>query len=143
MMIKYRVHEVAKDFDIPSKNIVAILKDHFGVEKKSQTALEENELNVIFDAVTLERQVESFDAYFAAGEEARKARKEQAEKEKADRAAEQARIAAEFLAAAKAAQAAEKTEDKPAKADAKPAAEAPKAKGARRTAKKADDTTKE
>ncbi len=130
MMIKYRVHEVAKDFDIPSKNIVTILKEHFGVEKKSQTALEENELNVIFDAVTMERQVESFDAYFAAGEEARKARKEQAEKEKADRAAEQARIAAEFLAAAKAAQAPAKAEEKPAKAEAKPAAEAPKAPAA-------------
>ena len=130
MMIKYRVHEVAKDFDIPSKNIVTILKEHFGVEKKSQTALEENELNVIFDAVTMERQVESFDAYFAAGEEARKARKEQAEKEKTDRAAEQARIAAEFLAAAKAAQAPAKAEEKPTKAEAKPAAEAPKAPAA-------------
>ncbi len=137
MMIKYRVHEVAKDFDIPSKNIVTLLKDHFGVEKKSQTALEENELNVIFDAVTLEHQVESFDAYFAAGEAARKARKEQVEKEKADRAAEQARIAAEFLAAAKAAQApAEKKDAAPAADSKKEAPKAPTAEVKRPVEKK-------
>ena len=121
MMIKYRVHEVAKDLDIPSKVVVTILKDHFGVEKKSQTALEEAELDVIFDAVTQQHQVESFDAYFQAGEAARAARKEQAEKEKAEREAEQARIAAEFLAAA---QAAKKAEADAAKKDAKAAASA-------------------
>ena len=103
MMIKYRVHEVAKDLDIPSKVVVSLIKEHFGVEKKSQTALEEAELDVIFDAVTQQNQVESFDAYFAAGEAARAARKEKEAAEKAAREAEQARIAAEFLAAAKAA----------------------------------------
>ena len=39
MMIKYRVHEVAKDLDISSKIVVSLIKEHFGVEKKSQTAL--------------------------------------------------------------------------------------------------------
>ena len=134
MMVKYRVHEVAKDFDIPSKTVVTILKEHFDTEKKAQTALEENELDIIFDAVTQQYQVESFDAYFAAGEKARQARKEQAEKEKADREAEQARIAAEFLAAAKAAAKAEKAE--------KAAAEAPKTEKVEKTedaAKKAEE----
>ena len=93
MMIKYRVHEVAKDFDVPSKTVMQILKEHFDSEKKAQTALEEDELNVVFDAITRSKAVDSFDDYFAAGEKAREERKKQAEKEKADREAEQARIA--------------------------------------------------
>ena len=118
MMIKYRVHEVAKDFDVPSKTVMQILKEHFDSEKKAQTALEEDELNVVFDAITRSKAVDSFDDYFAAGEKAREERKKQAEKEKADREAEQARIAAEFLAAAKAAKDGNKAD---AKADAKDA----------------------
>ena len=40
MLIKYRVHEVAKDFDVPSKDVVELLKKHFGETKKHMTALE-------------------------------------------------------------------------------------------------------
>lgn len=35
MLIKYRVHEVAKDFDVPSKDVVELLKKHFGDTKKN------------------------------------------------------------------------------------------------------------
>ena len=101
MMIKYRVHEVAKDFDVPSKQVLEILNAYFDEPKKSMTALEEDELDVVFEYMTQQNQVDSFDHYFALGEEARAARKAAAEKEKADRLAEQARIAAELAAAAK------------------------------------------
>ena len=30
MMIKYRVHEVAKDLNVPSKEVVDLLKKYFG-----------------------------------------------------------------------------------------------------------------
>ena len=30
MMIKYRVHEVAKDLNVPSKEIIDLLQKHFG-----------------------------------------------------------------------------------------------------------------
>ena len=65
MINKYRVHEVAKDFDCPSKEILDIVTKHFEGQKKSMTALEEAELDVIFEIVTQENSVESFDAYFA------------------------------------------------------------------------------
>ena len=75
MMIKYRVHEVAKDFDMQSKDIVNILKKHFDEPKKTQSPLEENELDIVFEEITQANQVENFDAYFAAGEKAREERK--------------------------------------------------------------------
>ncbi|MCI9272925.1 MAG: translation initiation factor IF-2 [Clostridiales bacterium] len=65
MMIKYRVHEVAKDLNVPSKEIVDLLQKHFGEVKKHMTALNEAELDVIFEHYTQARQLESFDAYFA------------------------------------------------------------------------------
>ena len=71
MLIKYRVHEVAKDFGLQSKEVVELLKKYFPTAKKSMTALEEDELDVIFDYLTQNNQVESFDEYFAEGEKAR------------------------------------------------------------------------
>ncbi len=66
MIKKYKVHEVAKDFDIQSKFIIEKLSQHFEGEKKSQTALDEKELDFIFDTITKENSVKSFDEYFNA-----------------------------------------------------------------------------
>ncbi|NLA72274.1 MAG: translation initiation factor IF-2 [Clostridiales bacterium] len=65
MMIKYRVHEVAKDFDLTSRDISGILKKYLDVSKKAQTALEDTELDIIFETLTQRFSVESFDEYFA------------------------------------------------------------------------------
>lgn len=65
MMKKYKLSEVAKDFNIPSKAIVELLGKYFEGEKKSQTALEDKELDVVFDVLTKENSVENFDEYFA------------------------------------------------------------------------------
>ena len=62
MMIKYRVHEVAKDLDIPSKQVVDLLAKYFDTPKKHMTALTEEELNVVFETVTQDHQVDSFDS---------------------------------------------------------------------------------
>ena len=80
MINKYRVHEVAKDFDCPSKEILDIVTKHFEGQKKSMTALEEAELDVIFEIVTQENSVESFDAYFATANEPKKEEKKPAAK---------------------------------------------------------------
>ena len=98
MMIKYRVHELAKDFDLNTKDVLEMLAKYVDSPKKSMTALEENELNIVFDLITQKNSVESFDAYFAAGEEAAAKRAEQ----KAAKAAEQAALA-EMLRAQQAA----------------------------------------
>ena len=44
MMIKYRVREVAKDLDIPNKDVIDILAKYFPEPKKYMTALTEEEL---------------------------------------------------------------------------------------------------
>lgn len=75
MIEKYRVHEVAKDLGVASKEVVDLLAANFQGERKSMTALNEQELSVIFNHYTNQNQVESFDEYFAAG----RARKEAAQ----------------------------------------------------------------
>ncbi len=69
MMIKYRVREVAKDLDIPNKEIIDTLAKYFPEPKKYMTALNEDELDVVFDAFTQQRNLESLDAYFAQREQ--------------------------------------------------------------------------
>ena len=65
MTKKYKIHEAAKDFNMPSKKLMETLGKYFAGEKKSQTALEEKELDVLFDVLTAENAVDSFDSYFA------------------------------------------------------------------------------
>ncbi len=65
MIIKYRVHEVAKDFNVPSKEVIEIIMAATGAEKKHMTALNEDELNVVFEHFSRNKQVESFDEYLA------------------------------------------------------------------------------
>ncbi len=64
-VIKYRVHEVAKDFKMKSNSIIDLLAKYFGDTKKHQTALENAELDVIFDTLTQQNESENFDSYFA------------------------------------------------------------------------------
>ncbi len=77
---KYRVHEVAKDFGINSKEILKILDGNSPEPRKHMAALEDSELDLIFETITREHQVESFDAYFAAGER-EKAQRQNAEQQ--------------------------------------------------------------
>ena len=67
MIEKYRVHEVAKDLGLQSKEVVDLLGKYFDTEKKSMTALNEQELSVILNHYTNENKVENFDEYFAEG----------------------------------------------------------------------------
>lgn len=84
-MIKYKVKEVAADFDVKSKKITEILEEKCGVSKKSMTALEENELNVIFDTLTQENAMDSLASYFAVRDRAvEKYEQEAIEAEKAE-----------------------------------------------------------
>ena len=102
MMIKYRVSEVAKDLgEANNKSIIDLLQKYTGESKKAMTALSDEELNIVFEYYTQKNSVKSFDEYFKTGEASRKAREEEKAKIKAQRAAEQERIA-EMLRAAKA-----------------------------------------
>ena len=86
MMVKYRVHEVAKDLGVPSKDVIDLLAKHFKDPKKHMTALTEEELNVVFEHFTKKSQVKNFDEYFASGakrEETPKAEELEEKKESA------------------------------------------------------------
>ena len=63
-MIKYRVHEVAKDFNVTSKVISQILTDYIAPPKNHMQVLENNELDVIFEYMTQHNQVASLEEVF-------------------------------------------------------------------------------
>ncbi len=64
MVIKYRLHEVAKDLNLQNKDVIDLLAKYSDTPKKHMTALTDEELNIIFDYFTQQNQVENFDAYF-------------------------------------------------------------------------------
>jgi len=65
MVLKYRVYEVARDLSVTSKEVLKVLKTYTGHEKKHMTALEPEELDIIFDYYTQQNEVKSFDEYFS------------------------------------------------------------------------------
>ncbi len=84
IMIKYKVKEVAADLDVATKDVIAVLKDKCGVDKKAMTALNEGELNVIFDYFTQKNAVSDFSAYFAVRDDAIRKQEEEAEQRRAE-----------------------------------------------------------
>ncbi len=67
-LIKYRVHEVAKDFKMNSKDIVQILTEYATAPKNHMQVLEENELDLIFEYLTQHNQMEDLAEVFAVPE---------------------------------------------------------------------------
>ncbi len=65
MMIKYRVHEVAKDLNLPNKDVIDTLQKYTGETKKHMTALTEDELDLVFETFTQKNSANSLDDYFA------------------------------------------------------------------------------
>ena len=66
MVIKIKVSEIAKDFGKQNKEIIEVLDQYCeGPAKKAATVLSEDELNILFDKITQDNSVESFDSYFA------------------------------------------------------------------------------
>ena len=82
MVIKVKVSDIAKDFGKTNKEIIEILSNYCeGPAKKASTVLEEGELNVLFDKITIENSVKDLNAYFNSAKP--KENKENAEKPKA------------------------------------------------------------
>ena len=83
---KNKLNEVAKDFNIQSKALIELLGKYFDGEKKSQATLEDKEMDVIFDVLTKQHSVESFDDYFAMQKENKEpAPKKEAAKKPSDK----------------------------------------------------------
>ena len=81
-MIKYRVHEVAKDFNTTSKVITQILTDYAMTPKNHMQVLENNELDVIFEYLTQHNQAESLADIFASAPKAGEAKAAEKKQEK-------------------------------------------------------------
>ena len=87
-MIKYRVHEVAKDFNVPTKVISQILTDYATTPKNHMQVLETPELDVIFEYMTQHNQAASLEDIFKVPEKPAAPAKKEAVPEKATAAAE-------------------------------------------------------
>ncbi len=64
-LVKYRLKEVAADFDVAPKQIVEIISNFFEKPKSNTQVLTEEELNVIFDYMTQHNQIDSLEQVFA------------------------------------------------------------------------------
>ena len=87
-MIKYRVHEVAKDFNVTSKVISQILTDYIAPPKNHMQVLENHELDVIFEYMPQHNQAASLEDIFKVPEKPAAPAKKEAVPEKATAAAE-------------------------------------------------------
>ncbi|WP_419026636.1 translation initiation factor IF-2 N-terminal domain-containing protein, partial [Intestinimonas butyriciproducens] len=65
MIVKYRVHEVAKDFGRPTKEIADILTKYATAPKNHMQVLEDRELSILFDYLTQHNQVQSIESIYA------------------------------------------------------------------------------
>ena len=84
IMIKYKVKEVAADLDVTTKEVVAVLKEKLGVDKKAMTTLNEDELNYIFDYFTQKNAISDLAPYFAVRDEAIRKQQEEEDKRRAE-----------------------------------------------------------
>ncbi len=67
---KYRVHEVAKDFGLPTKQITEILTKYAETPKNHMQVLEDHELSLIFEYLTQHNQATGIQEIFAEGAKA-------------------------------------------------------------------------
>lgn len=84
MIIKVKVSDVAKDFGKNNKDIIDILSNYCEGKKTANTVLEENELNILFDKLTQDNSVASFDEYFGSVKKAEKPQAKKAAPKKTD-----------------------------------------------------------
>ena len=80
IMFKYRIHEVAKDFGVPTKTISEIVAKYFEAPKNHMQALEEEQLDVIFEYMTINNQIDSLEEVFVVPAEEKAAKEASAAK---------------------------------------------------------------
>ena len=98
---KYRVHEVAKDFGLPTKVITEILTKYATAPKNHMQVLDDRELSIIFDYLTQHNPVSNIQVIFADTYQEKKAEAtKQPSQQPASQAAPQQRGAAKAPQAA-------------------------------------------
>ena len=51
-MVKHRIHEIAKDLNVTSKDVILLIKEQFGVEKKHMMALTQEEQDFVISRLS-------------------------------------------------------------------------------------------
>ena len=120
---KYRVHEVAKDFGLPTKQITEILTQYAQTPKNHMQVLEDRELSLIFEYLTQHNPVSGIQVIFAEGTKPAEKKAESAPEKKAEPKKEQGKAPAP-----KAEPAQKKPEAKPVQQSGQPMSRVPKTK---------------
>lgn len=85
---KYRVNELAKDLNVSTNDITEVVQEYFGVQKKSQASLSEEELSVVLEKYSQKNQVNNFNSYFASASKSKAEKKEEKPEVKSAKKAE-------------------------------------------------------
>ena len=85
---KYRVNELAKDLNVSTNDITEVVQEYFGVQKKSQASLSEEELSVVLEKYSQKNQVNNFNSYFASASKSKAEKKEEKSEVKSAKKAE-------------------------------------------------------
>ena len=120
---KYRVHEVAKDFGLPTKQITEILTQYAQTPKNHMQVLEDRELSLIFEYLTQHNPVSGIQVIFAEGMKPAEKKAEPAPEKKAEPKKEQGKVPV-----SKAEPAQKKPEAKPVQQSGQPMSRVPKTK---------------
>ena len=75
-MIKYKLSDVAKDLNLPAKEVLEMVSELTGEAKKHSSPLTDAELNRLFEKLTTQNAEESLDAYLSSVPDGREEKKE-------------------------------------------------------------------
>jgi len=78
---KFKIKDAAKDLELTANDIIDIIREYTGAEKKPSGSITESELNIVLESVSQKNQVTSFDEYFAMASEKKPEKKPEPEKE--------------------------------------------------------------
>ena len=78
---KYRVHEVAKDFGVATKDVTEILTKYAETPKNHMQVLEDRELSLVFEYLTQHNQIDNIITIFAEGAKPQEKKVEPAKKQ--------------------------------------------------------------
>jgi len=62
-MIKHKIHEIAKDLEMQSKDIMTMLEGKVNMSKKHNTVLEDDMLNYVFEKLTKQNEASDLSVY--------------------------------------------------------------------------------
>ena len=77
-MIKYKLSDVAKELNIPAKELLEMVSDLTGEAKKHSSPLTDAELNQLFEKLTTQNEESCLDAYLSSVSEQEEPKKEEA-----------------------------------------------------------------